>query len=162
MLEKFIVFVIKSILIGIVLYAILIIVGACLLLPSLLYGNWKYTKNLSTEDKVKYAQMASLPEIADSIECYGTMGFWHKEYSVKTSSFSSLDELCAIMPANMQKAIRTTMDEKIGVNGETPFMCRISEDDFPPEIREANDDYERRYLIYTNENGECYLEIYFP
>jgi len=159
MLEDFICFVMKLVLICIGLYVIIFIFTACLLLPSMF---WDFSKDLTAEDKAEYAQMASLPEIADSIERYGTKGFFEKSRRIETVSFRSLDELCAIMSADMQKIIRSTVERETDVNGKIPSTCRISEDDFPAEIKEANDDYGRSYLIHTKESGECYLEIFFP
>ncbi|MBR3469050.1 MAG: hypothetical protein IKH28_05065 [Lachnospiraceae bacterium] len=116
MLEKFIGFVIKLVLIGIGLYAILCVILLCTFFVQV--AKWNYFEDFTAEQREYYAQLVALPEIADFIERYGTSGFQDVDGKVETRTFSSLDELCAVMSPDMQKAIRNTMDKEADVNSK--------------------------------------------
>ena len=162
MLEKFIGFVIKLVLIGIGLYAILCVILVCNFMIRV--AKWNYFEDFTAEQREYDAQLVALPEIADYIKRYGTSGFQDVDGKVETRTFSSLDELCAIMSPDMQKAIRNTMDKEADANSKKKASYRIWDDELPAELREANENnfYDRHYFICTNKRGEYYLKILFP
>ena len=162
MLEKFIGFVIKLVLIGIGLYAILCVILLCTFFVQV--AKWNYFEDFTAEQREYYAQLVALPEIADFIERYGTNGFQDVYGKLETRTFSTLDELCAVMSPDMQKAIRNTIDKEADANSKKKASYRIWDDELPAELREANENnyYDRHYFICTNKRGEYYLKIEFP
>ena len=109
MLEDFFCFVIRFVLICIGL-SVIGYVFIFILLSGVI--KWNYVKDLTLEQKKAYAQMVMLPEIADSIERYGTNGFQDVYGKIETQTFSNLDALCEGMSKDMQKAIRSTIEKK--------------------------------------------------
>lgn len=151
-----------------------ILIGIILLLPLLFCvlffilfapkAKWQYVENLTLEDKQAFANMALMPEMANSITRYGTMGFQDVDAKIETCTFRDIDELCQLMPEGSKEAIEKTLSGIAEQNAQKIVTYRIASEDLPLAIREINDNNfgERYYFILVYPDGGYSLEIIVP
>ncbi|MBR4732264.1 MAG: hypothetical protein IK081_05805 [Lachnospiraceae bacterium] len=108
MLEDFICFIIKLVLIGIGLWVVGSVVLMIVFFVSVL--RWQ-VHEVTPEDRANYAEYDILPELADTYERYGTNGIQDVVSQRETYAYPSLNDLCNAMPEVCAAAIRKTLSE---------------------------------------------------
>ena len=126
---------------------------------------WQVHK-LSPADKIRQANYAQVPDLADSLERYGTRGFQDVESQLETRAFKDVDTLCKALPDGYRPAIEKAISEstpttEADVKGKEATAYQITAS-LPLNRDESKDTtYHRKtsYYVFIYKNGKCRFVI---
>ena len=113
---------------------------------------WSPDKEVTQEDKIRYSELAMLPEIADYVDRAAIRGMRDPEYCIETITFDTLEELYSILPFDSDEE----REQAIASVGDA-----LSE---LPEIPEAGEDftaYSAGDLPFTDEDEDGKVISYY-
>lgn len=167
MLEDFICFIIKLVLIGLGFWMIGSVIVVGFLFVSAI--RWQ-VHEVTPQDRAYYAEHGTLPELADMYERYGVKGILQGTSSQReTYAYPSLDDLCNAMPeiyaATIRKALVETEPTKIkDVKGKKADAYRIDAADLQVTVPEpdSSNDYPINFYVFQYKNGDYRFVIQCP
>ncbi|MCR5460101.1 MAG: hypothetical protein K6F51_09415 [Acetatifactor sp.] len=164
MLEDFICFIIKLVLIGIGLWVVGSVVLMIVLCVSVL--RWQ-VHEVTPEVRAYYAEHTSFPEPIDLYERYGVQGFQDAISRRETYAYHSLDDLCNAMPEIYAAAIKKTLTETEpwatkDVKGKKVNAYTVDPADLQITVPDPNTDHHYQTLhfyVFEYKNGDYRFAI---